>query len=421
MSAPRRPILALAAAETASLMGTRLALIAIPWLVITMTGDPILTGIVGMAEMLPYIIAKLLVGPFVDRLGARRIAIAGDCASAFVILLVPLLHLLGRLDFVLLLPVVVAVGAFRAPADAAKQALVPAVAKASSLPLERVAGLMSTLERLATAIGTAVGGAVVAVLGAAPALVLTGLACALSAAIIAFALPRSADAAAGKAPRAGYLADLREGWVWFRRDAVLVGIVAMVAITNLLDQAYVGVLLPVWAAVFGDAASFGLSLAIFSAGAVLGAGIATLFAERLPRLLVYVVAFVIAGTPRFAVFAIEAEPAVIFAIVCLSGFAGGFLNPILGAVMFERIPPHLTGRVSSLVNALSWSLIPFGGLVGGLLLAAFGLQVTFALCGGAYLLATMLPLARRSFREFADRRTRPVEEATDVSRADALQ
>jgi len=400
-------------------MGTRLALIAIPWLVITMTGDPIRTGIVGLAEMLPYVIAKMLAGPFVDRLGARRIAIAGDCASAIAILLVPLLHLLGRLDVIVLIPIVVAVGALRAPADAAKQALVPAVATASALPLERVAGLMSTLERLATAVGTAVGGAVVALLGAALALMLTSFACAVSAAIVAFALPRSADSAASAAPGVGYIADLREGWVWFRRDAVLVGIVGMVAVTNLLDQAYVGVLLPVWSKVFGDATSFGFVLAMFSAGAVLGAGIATLFAERLPRLLVYVVAFLIAGAPRFAVFALEVKPAVIFVVVCLSGFAGGFLNPILGAVMFERIPPHLTGRVSSLVNALSWSLIPFGGLVGGLLLTLFGLPITFTLCGGAYLLATMLPLARRSFRQFSDRRTQPIDETTSISRAEA--
>lgn len=49
-----------------------------------------------------------------------------------------------------------------------------------------------------------------------------------------------------------------------------------------------------------------------------------------------------------------------------AGFTGGFINPVLGAVNLERIPAPLLGRVSALNSALCWSLIPFGGLVGGL-------------------------------------------------------
>ena len=56
------------------------------------------------------------------------------------------------------------------------------------------------------------------------------------------------------------------------------------------------------------------------------------------------------------------------------GFASGFLNPILGAVIYERIPTPLMGRVTSLNTALCWSLMPFGGLLGGVLVQAIGLS-----------------------------------------------
>ena len=57
-----------------------------------------------------------------------------------------------------------------------------------------------------------------------------------------------------------------------------------------------------------------------------------------------------------------------------AGFASGFLNPILGAVIFERIPSAPVGRVSSLNHAMCWALMPLGGLVGGLLVDCVGLR-----------------------------------------------
>ena len=52
----RRDFFALAVAQTFSISGTRLSLIAIPWLVLTVTGDPVLTGLVVFAEMAPYVL-----------------------------------------------------------------------------------------------------------------------------------------------------------------------------------------------------------------------------------------------------------------------------------------------------------------------------------------------------------------------------
>lgn len=394
-------VVALGLAEIVSLTGTRFSMVAIPWLVLTTTGDPILTGLAGLAEMLPYVAVKALAGPLLDRFGARRISLGGDTAALAVVALVPILHGLGLLAFATLLPIVMLLGALRGPADAAKQAMVPAIAARAGLPLERVTGVMGTVERLASALGLALAGSVVAAVGPAPAIAITALTFGLAALIVRQSLG-GVGLPSVTAP-AGYLAELREGWRWFRHDAVLVGLAAMIAATNLLDQAYATVLLPVWASRAGDAALLGLLLALFSAAAVLGAGLATLFAERLPRLAVYTLAFLVTGAPRFAVFALDAPGMMIVAVLAAAGFASGFLNPIISAVMFERIPPALVGRVTALVNAMCWTLIPFGGLVGGALIALVGLPLAFASAGGLYLAATLLPLALPGFRDLARR------------------
>jgi MFS family permease len=103
------------------------------------------------------------------------------------------------------------------------------------------------------------------------------------------------------------------------------------------------------------------------------------------------------------VLALESPLSVVLAMAVVSGFGAGFINPVLGAVIFERIPAHLVGRVSALNTALCWSLIPFGGLVGGLLVGGFGMSGAMLACGAAYFAATMLPALQPRWREM-DRR-----------------
>lgn len=91
-------------------------------------------------------------------------------------------------------------------------------------------------------------------------------------------------------------------------------------------------------------------------------------------------------------------------VVAASGFAAGFINPVLGAVIFERIPSHLVGRVSSLTTATCFALIPLGGLLGGLLVTGAGLPVTMLAVGAAYLPVTMLPAVDPRWREIDARR-----------------
>lgn len=393
----RAPFLALAAAETFSISGTRLSTIAIPWLVLNTTGSPVSTGLVAMTEMLPYVVAKALGGPLIDRVGPKRVALACDAASAVVVGLVPLLHLLGMLTIPVLLPVVFALGVLRGPSDAAKQSMVPDIAELAAVPLERVTGIVGTIERLASTVGAAGAGALIAMIGPAQALVFNAVTFAVAALIVGVGLPALRHAPA--AGPASYGRELLEGWTFLHRDAVLMGIVIMVATTNLLDQAFHAVLLPVWTRDAGHGPELlGAMLAVFSGASMVGAAIAASIGERMPRLVVYTVAFLLTGFPRFLVLAVDVPLVLVFATLAIGGFASGFLNPILSAVLFERIPKPLIGRVTSIYAALCWALLPFGGLFGGALISTMGLPAALLLAGFAYLVATLSPLVRKSFR-----------------------
>ena len=87
----------------------------------------------------------------------------------------------------------------------------------------------------------------------------------------------------------------------------------------------------------------------------------------------------------------------------VGGFGAGFINPILGAVIYERIPDALVGRVITLTSALSWAGMPFGGLVARLLVSGYGEVAALLAVGAAYTVATMSPLLVPSFRRFDER------------------
>jgi MFS family permease len=414
-----RPLYGLLLSEAVSLTGSRMSMVAIPWFVLTTTGSVTKTGLVAGAEMAPMVVAKVLGGPLIDRLGARRVAISCDLLSGVVVGLVPLLHVLGVLGFPMLLLLVALAGALRGPGDAAKHALVPAVARSTGQPLERVTGLSSTVDRGSSFVGFALAGALVVAVGSAGALAVDAASFVLSALVLAWARVGAGHAETdtdetGVAPE-GYWQQLRTGWSFLRREPVLLSLSLMIAVSNLFDLAFASVLVPVWGKETGaGAGAVGAYFAVFAAASAAGSLVAAGWGARIPRLRTYVCAFLLTGLPRFLVLAFDSPLGLLIAVTVVSGFASGFLNPIIGAVFFERIPTELVGRVSSLSTAMCFALMPLGGPLGAALVTGMGLSAALVTLGVAYWVTTLVPAVLPSFRGMNERppRPEPVPEAS---------
>ncbi|MFB4283618.1 MULTISPECIES: MFS transporter [unclassified Nonomuraea] len=397
-----RPMAGVLAAMAVALTGTRVSAIALPWFVLGSTDSAMWTGVVAFAEMVPYVVVRALTGPLVDRAGPRRISWAADVLSASAAGAVVLLHALGALPMGALIALVVVIGAARGPGDLAKETMVPEAAGHAGLPLERATGLMGVTERLAQMVGPAVGGALVAVIGPLPSLVLSAGCFALGSLAVAWALPRGMGhrAAASEGEEEGYWRRLGQGLAFLRGQSLLLALMAVVAVTNLLDTAFNQVLAPVWAKESGHGTVLlGLNSSVMGLTAVGGGLVAAAVGHRMPRRVVFFAAFLVAGPPRFLILAGDLPVWAIVAVFAVSGFGGGFLNPILGAISYERVPRHLLGRVGGLQTSLSWAGVPLGGLLAGLAVTAAGLAPVLLACGAAYALTTGLAAVRPEWRE----------------------
>lgn len=405
-----------------AITGTRISTIALPWFVLVTTGSATQTGLVAFCEMAPYVAVKAFSGPIVDRVGPRLISWTTDLTSAATVAVIPLLHSLDLLPLWALLALVAVIGATRGPGDLAKEIMVPEAADRSQVPLERATGLSGVIEKLASTLGPAAGGALVALLGPMTGLALCAVAFALGSLIIWLFLPRGMghpvppEQSPGQLPESarepGYWQRFREGFTFLRGERLLLTIIVMVGITNLLDAAFMTVLIPVWARESGNGAgAIGLAVGTMGAGAVLGSAIAATVAHRMRRRPVFFISFVLAGAPRFLVLAFDVPLVAVLAVFAVSGFGVGFINPILGAIAFERVPRRLLGRVNALGDSIAWSGIPFGGLLAGLAIASVGLAPALIAGGALYFLTTNVAGLRPEWREMDRLRgtSRPVE------------
>jgi MFS family permease len=179
-----------------------------------------------------------------------------------------------------------------------------------------------------------------------------------------------------------------------------------IMLTNGLDAAYSGVVRPVYVdQVWGSAFDLGLLIAVNAAGAVLGAVVYSAIGHRLPRHATFVTMFMLTGL-RFWIMALYPSLAVVLIFTFISSLGAGPLNPIIDAVEYERIPPHMRGRVFGVITAGAWAAMPLGVLLGGLLTDRLGVQVMLILLGATYFMTTLSMAFIPAMRQM-DRRAVP--------------
>lgn len=395
----RRPLIVLLSANAVSLTGNVLSMLAVPWFVLQTTGSAARTGLAAFASTLPVVISASFAGTLIDRLGLRRSSALSDLVSGLMVLAIPTLYLTVGLSYGLLLVLLFARWLLATPGETAREALVPDLAGRAGFTMERVTAAYDGAYRGAKMVGAPLAGVLIVWLGPAYLLLVDGSTFLLSAALIRLGVPRSPGHGEGEGHE-GYLDSLREGLAFLWHDRLLRSAVAIVLVTNLLDTGLGQVLLPLYAQdVTNGPRAYGLLVGAVGAGAVAGTIAYGTLGARLPRRMTFALCFLVAGVPRTLVLATHASMELALAVTVVSGFAAGAINPLLGVVEFERIPPRLRARVLGTITAGAYAGMPFGGLLAGSLTEYSGLKVALVVFAGVYLVVAIPPFAGRAWRE----------------------
>ncbi|MFI6828581.1 MFS transporter [Kribbella sp. NPDC050241] len=402
---PRRGLVVLFTADVLSAVGSRISMVAIPWLVLVTTGSAARMGVVAAVEMIPYIVASIMAGPVIDNLGARRTSVLANLASAVAVAAIAATTGLG---FAALLVLVAIAGGLRGASDRAKDLLVRPMAEAAEVELIRITSLHEAFARGATLLAAPLAGLLIYWTDAASVLwidAVTFLVCGLL--VAGFVNPPAVPASA---VREKYFRSLRVGFAFVRRDALLATMLITTFTLNVFSSASTAVFIPLWVKEqLGTAAGLGLTLGAFSAGALLGSIGFAVLATRLPRYLTFAVGAVVGGSPRLLVLGLSDDLLLVMAVTFLSGIGMAAINPVFGAALYEHVPKDLQARVIGVVAATSFAGLPLGALLAGELVSWFGLIPSLVLSGIVCLLVSVFPLVRRGPGRVLDAPTTAVE------------
>lgn len=395
-----RALLLFTTARVTAVAGSAVTGVAMPLLVLQLSGSALLAALVAAGQVAPYLLFGLIAGAVADRVPRRRLMVSAQLASTLALATVPLAHAAGLLTPAHALLVVLVVATSFVWFDAAAFGALPAI-----VGRERIVAANSLIWTTSTlvAIGApALGGLLVAWLGPAPALSIDAAAYVVAAVLLLSIAtpmgPLAVDTLDGGRSSGGSLrADIGEGLRFVLRqptvrDLTLVGIgnsVAGGAVTALLVVLAVEEL-----DVPGDGRGYyGVMLAVVAAGGFLAASALPWLAGRIPTGWLTLGGLAL-GIPTVAGLATVRASLVVLAL--LLGWA--FSNTLVilnGIVTRQRVTPdHLQARVNTTARMIAWGGTPFGAVLGGL--TAQLTDVPTALAGAAALLALNLGLAART-------------------------
>jgi MFS family permease len=379
---------------TVSLLGDGIYLVAVAWQVYDLSNDPTALSLVGLSWTIGMVAFLLTGGVVSDRVERRRVMIGADLVRAAVLVVIGILSVSGVLEVWHLVALVVLFGAGEAFFGPAFGAILPDVVPGEQLVQ---ANALDQLVRQSAGrlIGPALGGFVVAALGAGTAFLLDAATFAVSAACIAALRVRSLPQTDGAERSAR--AELREGVVFVRSQPWLWATLIAASVSLLMFLGPLEVLLPfvVRNDLHSGAGAFGAILAAAGAGSVVTS---VLLSQRgLPRrYLTFMYAAWSAGTLPLVGYALGTA---VWQLMALAFFYGACMSAgtvVWATLMQTRVPPGLRGRVHSLDWFVSIGLTPVSFALTGPVSKAVGVDATLIAAGvvPAVLTAALFFLAR---------------------------
>ena len=370
-------------------LGTWLALVALQIDVLRRTHSPLWMSALLIADILPTLLVGLLAAPLVDRLSRRALLIGADVVRFGVFCALPFAP--NATTIVALAAVIgIATGFFRPAVYAGLPNLV------ADEDLARANSLLQTIDNSTWAVGSLVGGALVAARGPHLAYWINAATFLLSAALLAQIPQRLLQQA--RAESRGHWRDLADGLMLVRRSRALLTVLIAWNV-GMFANAFVNVGEPFLATDSFSAGSFGLGLMMASAGVglAMGAYLAGSWIEERGLANVYGASL---GLMAIGVAGAAASPNVWVAAVCVivSG-AGNGATIVCNALLVQRgAPDRFRGRAFTVLMSSNVTFLALGMVLAGRLTDAVGPRWVWAAAAVLSAMAAVVgfTLARRA-------------------------
>jgi MFS family permease len=384
-------------AQSSSVIGDYLVVVALALFVVSRTGSATDLGLVLAAQATPLVVLLLIGGVWADRLPRHRVMIATDLVRFTLHGLLAVLIFTGEIQIWQLVAIEVGFGSAEAFFRPAADGLLPQTVPEQDIQPARAITAMSN--NIAEFTGPALATALVLGAGAGWAFALDAATFLASAAFLTRVRPRRRGAAPQPARRgASVWSEIRSGarevrsrtWVWATLLSFCAGLFFGLAPWFVLG--------PIIAThQYGHVSVYGILEAAVGLGTVVGAVIGVGWRPRRPMrtAMLAIMAWPVAGI----LYAAGVTLFVVLPVTLVAGIGIAVFDILWTTALAERIPPASLSRVSSSDWMVSGALLPIGYAIAGPLAQGLG-AVEVMLVGSSLALIVfglgLLPLETRT-------------------------
>lgn len=384
--------------QVLSLAGTWMQSVAQGWLVYQLTGSSLALGVITAAGTVPTIVLMLPAGAITDRVSKRRLLMLTQVVMMISALILAALTWLDKLQ-VWEIAALAALSGIAQSFDApARLAITPQLVE-DRADLQNAIAMNAMMFNLARVVGPAIGGLILAGMGAAWCFLINGLSfLAVLIALAGMKLPHDVGKPRGDRR---ILAEIGDGLRFVWQQQVVRALVILIGVTSLFGLSY-AVLLPAYASdvLKVDAKGYGLLNAAVGIGALAGSlAVASLSRWKSKGLQLTV------GSLAFplALLVFAATRSYPLALLCLAGAGMSFVvQNATGNTMIQLLAPdELRGRVMSVYTLFFFGATPVGAMLAGGVAQQWNATAAILLGAGVTLAFTLslvffVPAVRRA-------------------------
>lgn len=389
-----------------SMLGSQLTRIAIPLLLLTITGSPGQAGLVSAVGIVGMLVLQIPAGVLVDRSDRRRsllITQAVQVMNSAALTILLLFGWAGLWSFIVFSIIDGGCQAFLGPArEVAIRNIVPAA------QLRRAYTQEEARSHGARLLGPALGGALYAISSLLPFVLDTASFVAAWICTIFTHVPRRPPAVAGiddtavadaTPVRRHMVAEAAEAARWIARRRGLREMFVVVTAMNLLGGAFSIPVIVRVGELGGSSAVAGLVLTGSGTGGLVGAILAGQITGRIPAGRLAAIVPAVFGVCMAAAALPLADWWPIIPIVTFSLMVPS-LNVTISTITAQLVPADMLGRIGALLGFTAYGLQPIGPLLGGILSGAIGGGPTLLCVGIGLVITAAAAASSRTLRTF---------------------
>ena len=399
----RLPVVLLEVANLASGLGNAVVLVALPWLVLEVTGSPAFTGIVAAASALPALVMSPLAGWLVDHLGRRAVSIGSDVMSAISVAAIPIAAILADLTPTVILILAVLGAAFDPAGYTARRTLLMDAADAAHMDQNRLNGIHEGVFAIGFVLGPVVGAAAISGIGPTNTFWIPFALFLIAAAAVTFMRLAPAITAGDVTDTVGWRG-LTRGFTVLWQDGLLRTITLGVLVLAAIYLPTESIVLPTYFEGLDQPGSLGLVIAALAGGSVIGAFLYGWISARMSTKRLLQVIMIGTAVSILPMAFLPPLP-ILMAAGFLLGFFWGPFNPLMTTLVQDRVPADQQGRVFGVQLSVFYAAPPLGMLIVGYTVETWGVSVTYLVLAGTLAVTSIAVLFARSVRQLPARPT----------------